>query len=342
MFGGQVACLKPKMSTHGGNCLRAHTVLIGTPAGKITMAYRFERDFATVQKGVRKVAVDLMDDVISCASAKGKDVHETVHATRKACKKLRALIRLVRPVFNDYRAENAAFRDAGRKFSFLRDSGVLIETYDSLLKCYKDEIDRSKFAPIRRHMTLRQKEQAGRDDIPDMLKEFCATMMEARKRANRWHISGDGFDSLDGGLSKSYKGARRAMSEASKEPTAEAVHEWRKRVKDHWYHARLLCCIWPKLMKAHCEVADRLGDTLGKHHDLEVFQQRLVEEDYGDPQVIEVLSALARRRQKVLEEEAFSIGARLLAESAASLTSRWKFYWDAWRENEPRGAALAA
>jgi hypothetical protein len=75
---------------------------------------------------------------------------------------------------------------------------------------------------------------------------------------------------------------------------------------------------------------------------VEVFQQRLVEEDFGNPQVIEVLTALARRRQKRLEKEAFSIGARLLAESAASLTSRWGSYWDAWRENEARKAALAA
>src|SRR4051794_9235617 len=132
------------------------------------------------------------------------------------------------------------------------------------------------------------------------------------------------------------------MSEISKNPTAEAVHEWRKRVKDHWYHTRLLCSIWPKPMKAHGEVADRLGDTLGKHHDLEIFQQRLVEEDFGDPQVIEVLTALARRRQKTLEDEAFSIGARLLAEPAATLTSRWGAYWDTWRETEPRKAALDA
>jgi CHAD domain-containing protein len=325
-----------------GNYRLAQAVLIATANREIDMAYRFQRDSTTVQKSVREIAVDLVNDAISCASAKGNDVHETVHATRKACKKLRGLIRLVRPVFNDYRAENATFRDAGRKFSSLRDAGVLIETYDSLLECYKDELDRPKLAPIRRHMTLLQKQQAGRDDIPDMLKEFRAQMMEARKRASRWRIAGDDFKSLEGGLSKTYKGARRAMSEVCKKPTAEAIHEWRKRIKDHWYHTRLLCPIWPKPMKAHCEVADRLGDTLGKHHDLEMFRQRLAEEDFGNAQILEVLAGLARRRQKTLEEEAFSIGARLLAEPAASLTARWGSYWDAWRENEAREAALAA
>jgi CHAD domain-containing protein len=306
------------------------------------MAYRFKRDFATVQDGVRKIAVELIDDAIDSAGGKRKDVHESVHTARKSCKKLRGLIRLIRPVFDDYRTENATFRDAGRGLSFLRDGAVLIETYDNLLECYQDQIERPKFAPIRRRLTLLQKELAGRDDIGDMLDEFCRTVRQARKRARHWRIAGDGFDVLKRGVSKSYKSAQRAMDQAAKAPTAETVHEWRKRVKDHWYHARLLSPIWPKPMKVHGEVADQLGDMLGKHHDLEVFRHRLAGDDFGDATDVEVLVGLVRRRQKALEEEAFSIGARLLAEPAASLTRRWRSYWDAWREDEPREAALAA
>jgi CHAD domain-containing protein len=306
------------------------------------MAYRFEHDFATIQDGVRHIAVELTDDAIACAGGKRKDLHETVHSLRKSCKKLRGLIRLVRPVFDDYQAENAAFRDAGRGLSVLRDGGVLIETYDGLLESYRDQVDRSKFAPIRRRLTLLQKEIDGRDDVGDMLEELRQTMIKAQKRARRWRIAGDGFEALARGVGKSYKGAQRALDEAAKEPTAEAVHEWRKRVKDHWYHARLLCPIWPRPMKVHGEVADQLGDMLGKHHDLDVFRQRLAGGEFGDGTDIEVLAGLVRRRQKALEEEAFSIGARLLAEPAASLTRRWQSYWDAWRADEPREAALAA
>jgi hypothetical protein len=122
------------------------------------MAYRFESDFATVQDGVRKIAIELIDDAIGTANHRGRDFHETVHSLRKACKKLRGLIRVVRPVFDDYRTENAVFRDAGRHFSFLRDGGVMIETYDGLLEEYKDQVDRSKFAHIRRRFTVLQKE----------------------------------------------------------------------------------------------------------------------------------------------------------------------------------------
>jgi len=306
------------------------------------MAFRFERDFATVQDGIRHIAVELIDDAITCAAGKRKDVHETVHSLRKSCKKLRGLVRLVRPVFDDYQAENTAFRDAGQGLSFLRDAGVLIETYDSLLESYRDQIERSKFAPIRRRLTLLQKEVAGRDDIPDLINKFSRSLAKAHKRARRWRIAGDGFEAVAPGLSKSYKRAQRAMDAAAKEPIPEAVHEWRKRVKDHWYHARLLCPIWPKPMKVYSEVADQLGDMLGKHHDLEVFRQRLAKNELGDASDCEVLVGLVRRRQKALEEEAFSVGARLLAEPAANLMRRWQSYWDVWRADTPREAALAA
>jgi CHAD domain-containing protein len=308
----------------------------------VAMAYRFKRDFATVQDGVRHLAVELIDDAASCADGKNKNVHEAVHSMRKSCKKLRGLIRLVRPVFDDYQAENAAFRDAGRDLSVLRDGAVLLETYDGLLDTYAEQIERSQFAPIRRRLTALQRELASRDDIPDMLEEFRRTMIKARKRARRWSIADDGFDAIEPGVRKSYRGAQRAMVDVSKKATPEAVHEWRKRVKDHWYQARLLSPIWREPMKAHCDVTDELGDMLGKHHDLEVFQQRLGDDELGDAGDIDVLKGLVRRRQKAIEDDAFSIGARLLAEPADSLTRRWRSYWDIWHEDEPREAALAA
>ena len=64
--------------------------------------------------------------------------------------------------------------------------------------------------------------------------------------------------------------------------------------------------------------------------------------ELGEANSLKVLSGLALRRQKALEEEAFSVGARLFAEPADSLTGRWRSYWEAWRIDVPREAALAA
>jgi CHAD domain-containing protein len=305
------------------------------------MAYRFSKSQDTVQDGVRKIATELIDNAIE-ATKQRQNPEPTVHDLRKTCKRLRGLIRVVRPVFADYRVENAAFRDAGRKLSHLRDTAVLIQTYDSLLEAYDDQVDRARFAPIRRRLTLQQKRSAGHADIARRLEEFRQAMVDARGRVRRWRLSDDGFEALEPGIAKSYKRARRAMAAASKELSAETVHEWRKQVKDHWYHTRLLTPMWRKQMKTSGVVANDLGELLGQHHDLDVFQQRLTEGEIADAADLEVLIGLAKRRQEALADEAFIMGARLLAEPPKNLTRRWRSYWQTWRSDEPREAALAA
>jgi CHAD domain-containing protein len=305
------------------------------------MAYHFERNMDTVEDGVRKIAIELIDEAIETASGKGNR-QEAVHSLRKTCKKLRGLIRLVRPVFEGYQRENAAFREAGRGLSRLRDAMVLVETYDSLLDAFDEQVDRRRFAPIRRRLTLQCKELARHTEIRSRLTATLDAMKAARKRVRHWHLARDGFEAIEPGFAKSYKGARRAMAAASEETTAEAVHEWRKRVKDHWYHSRLLSPVWPKVMKAYRSDADDLGELLGQHHDLEIFRRRLAEDERADTADLKVLTALVKRRQDILADDAFSIGARLFAEPAKVATGRWKSYWDTWRSDEPRAAVLAA
>jgi CHAD domain-containing protein len=305
------------------------------------MAYRFSKSQDTVQDGVRKIATELIDKAIE-ATKQRQDPERTVHELRRTCKRLRGLIRLVRPMFADYHMENTAFRNAGRKLSHLRDTAVLIQTYDSLLDAYDGQVDRARFAPIRRRLTLQQKRSAGHADIGRRLDEFQQAMVDARGRVRRWRLSDDGFDALEPGIAKSYKAARRAMAAASKEMSAETAHEWRKRVKDHWYHTRLLMPIWRKQMRTAGVVARDLGELLGQHHDLDVFQQRLAEGAIADAADLELLTRLAKRRQDALADEAFKMGARLLAEPPKHLTRRWRSYWQTWQSGEPRAATLAA
>ncbi|MEJ2431861.1 MAG: CHAD domain-containing protein [Pseudolabrys sp.] len=257
-------------------------------------------------------------------------MHEKVHQLRKRCKKLRGLIRLVRPVFADYATENAALRDIARTLSFVRDTDVLIGTYDAVVEAYDDQIEHATFAPIRRKLTLRRKALGERRrDIDRRLAQFGDTMNETRRRARHWRIADNGFAALSAGLAKTYKRAGKAMAACQAEPTPAAFHEWRKRIKYHAYHARLLAPVWPGPMKAHRQAVERLGDLLGEHHDLAAFQQTLAAapNDFGHAADVEVMIGLARRRQAALAAEAFPLGARLLAEPASALRDRWQAYW---------------
>lgn len=309
------------------------------------MSYRFKRGDDSVEDGMRRIALEQIDRAIAELYSEELDLQRTIHQVRKRCKKQRSLIRLVRPVFHDYATENAAFRDAAQALSHLRDSEALIGTYDALVEAFKNQIERRAFAPVRRRLTLRQQEITRPRAIDEALSSFRDRMREARERVRHWRLQGDGFEAIAGGLNKTYKRAKRAMAQARHEPTAEAFHEWRKRSKYHLYHTRLLTPVWKRPMKAHETEAKRLSDLLGKHHDLAVFQRTLADEPdaFGHSTELEVLVALIGRRQAALEAEAFTLGARLLAETAPELVQRWGSYWHVWcDEQAARKATLAA
>jgi CHAD domain-containing protein len=298
------------------------------------MAYHFERDDASIRDGVRRIAIEQIDKAISEVDSRSIDVQETAHQVRKRCKKLRGLIRLVRPVFANYKAENASFRDAAKSLAFIRDTQAQKDAYDAVVGSYHEEIDRRAFAPIRRHFTLQQKDRGQRQDIERTLAAFRDAMVSARRRARTWHLSGDEFDGIAQGLRKTYKRAQRAMWQVEEGSSSDAIHEWRKRVKDHWYHARLLSQAWPGPMKAHRNAAETLSNLLGTHHDLSVFEQTLSSDPqrFGESEKVEVFICLIARRQAELEDEALAAGARLLAEPPPALAQRWETYWSIWRE----------
>lgn len=309
------------------------------------MPYRFKRSDASVAEGGRRIAFEQIDKAVGEIDDAAIGLNETVHQVRKRCKKLRGLLRIVRPVFSDYKAENRCFRDAARSLSSLRDAEALLETYDDLVEAYEDQIDRPAFASIRRRLTLRQKQKTADRDIESRLANFRAIMLASRRRVEDWSVEEKGFDALEGGIAKTWERACAAMEDAASEKTPEAFHEWRKRVKYHLYHARLVKDAWKKPMKAQRDAADGLSDLLGDHHDLAVLRETLqgAPKDFGNRKDIEAFLGLIDRRRAYLEAEALQLGGKLLCEPSESLTRRWRAWWEIWRESpSPEKVALAA
>ena len=75
-----------------------------------------------------------------------------------------------------------------------------------------------------------------------------AMLSEARERVDDWPLERDSFDAVADGLERTYRRGRRDFRAARDEPSVEALHEWRKRVKDLWYHHTLLRELWPPVM----------------------------------------------------------------------------------------------
>ena len=306
------------------------------------MAYRMRRK-KSVQTSVRKIAAEQIDKAIAEILDEDLDRHKTVHQVRKRCKKLRGLIRLVRPEFADYQKENAFFRDAARELSYVRDAQSMVECFDELVDHFQDQVDRNALTSIRQELVARRQKIAEDEaDLDDKLDAFYQHMREARQRVDDWKIDDDGVSAVAGGLKKTFGRCRKTFRTAYEEPTAENFHQWRKRVKYHWYHARLLRRVWPGMLKVQRTAADELGDLLGDDHDLAVLRQTLLTDPdrYGSEKDVQALLGLIDRRRAELQTQARPLGRRLLAEQPKQLASRFGEYWDTWKAKHKRQPKL--
>lgn len=298
------------------------------------MAFRI-RGKESVEESVRRIACEQIDKAIGEIGDDLLDRHEAVHQVRKRCKKVRALIRLVRPQLGDtYDLENDWYRDSAGLLSYVRDAQSIIETHDKLVDRFDDQIDREAFSSIRRQLTARRRRVAEDEvGLDKRLEEFLARMHEARRRVAAWRLPDDGFAAVQGGLAKTYGRGRRAMKAAYGNPTGESFHEWRKRAKYHWYHMRLLRPVWKGPLKARRDETHLLADYLGDDHDLSILLETLLAapSEFGGESTTEAAVGLIRQRQVELRTLARPLGQRLFAEKSRRFVRRMNRYWQAWQ-----------
>jgi CHAD domain-containing protein len=289
------------------------------------MGFCFTLKDASAADGFRRIATEQIAKAIRAAGDTDGDAAQRIHDARKHCKKLRALLRLVRPGFPHFAEVSASIRDAAAGLSAARDRKVLFDTLNDL-NAWADESER--FLP---GALAAEGSRVEHDDAA--LARFQAAMKSLRHKADGWTLRGDGFSLVGKGLSKTYRDARRLQRRAERDGAPETVHQWRKQVKHLWYQLRLFEGSAPDVIQPFSESAERLSDLLGLHHDLAVLSETLG----GDPTTLApgldaaAIVALARRRQQELATRAHTLGRQLLAERPGALRRRFGAYWEGWR-----------
>lgn len=292
----------------------------------------------SVQAGVRRIAGEQVEKAIGEIEDTQLDCHETVHQVRKRCKKIRGLLRLVRPSLEDFARENRFFRDAARELSYVRDTQSMIEGLDKLAGHFGTGIHEGPIGSIRAELVRRRDEvSADKEGLEKKLVGFKGNMGAVQKRLSGWTLDRKEFQAIEGGLTKTYRRGRKAMKRAYRKPSSERFHEWRKRVKYHWYHMRLLEAVWPVALDGRIAALDELGDLLGDEHDLAVLEQTL-DRGANEPPAVkdlkEIKDLIAARRQ-ALQYQGRQIGGRLYAEKPYRFTARISHYWQIWRCEQP-------
>jgi hypothetical protein len=139
----------------------------------------------------------------------------------------------------------------------------------------------------------------------------------------------DGPVALAPGMESAYRRGREAMAGARRHSRPEFCHEWRKRVKDHWYHLRLLEHRWDPATAAREKSLKHLETWLGEHHNLEVLSMRLAAGPVGKrmPEEAKLCRGLIEELQRELRHKALALGERLYGESPGLYMKRVAQLW---------------
>jgi len=215
-----------------------------------------------------------LDYLHACVRLLNKDFDHQVHELRKGTKRLRAMLTLVRKTLepSEYRSSMILLRDLNRRLGGARESFINLQTFTELqdpeilkrAKALQKELDTTytrKRDELLENITLR-------DDLQ-------AALQQLREWSGQWELR----TNLDGvflkSLRRSYRRSRKLHKQLVQNSDPDLLHEWRKEVKQLWYHLRLLNLRLGPASDTPLAQVDELGSLLGFLHDLHTLTQGL-------------------------------------------------------------------
>jgi CHAD domain-containing protein len=302
------------------------------------MAYRFKKN-ESLPHAVRRVFTEEIDWAVGQLSA-SKKRGEAVHEARKSLKKIRGLLALIaKPLGPLYKTEDRYFRTAGQSLSELRDSAVMLETFEALAAKHQ-QLDAATIANIRGNLTRGQREAP---PASQMSAEVAQALTEARAKSAAWPLGHLEFAALLPDLTAAYRAGRKAHKKALKLQSAESFHDFRKQVKKHFYQLKLLESSLNAEMKKRVTELRDLETALGDEHNIAVLRQRIEAdvETARDRRQMREFSALLQEEGRHLRELAIKLSERLYSAKPQTFAALLSTLWPNIRKPPARAASFS-
>jgi CHAD domain-containing protein len=242
-----------------------------------------------------------------------------VHDMRTALRRARAVLKLARPLLRR-RAHEEMSRMArtARSLSVVRDAEAVVETVDRVSRQVGGSA--RSLAGLRRRLNTRRRTLEQRPKTLKALQRAGRALRRIRRRVKGlWQAPS--AQALGMGFAHEYRKARQASKAAYRRDGLERFHLWRKIVKTHAFHVKLLAAAGVTGMEGRLAAIESLGTALGEDHDLAVLETTIRAERacFADPRDYERLSTLIVTRQRAIRAEVRPLARRLFAERPAAM-----------------------
>ena len=218
-----------------------------------------------------------------------QEPERSIHALRTRMKKIRSLLRLARghiaPMAR--RAVSVLVQDIKRAFSVVRNEAVTARL--------RWELSGHQGAAV--PLTPGFRSEA---PLPE---HIAPKVQKLRRLIEALSLQRLTWEAVDEAYAQTCRSARKRMKRA-RTGDSEALHHWRRRVKDLYYQS----LAFPRLpgSRKRIKPSRRLGSRLGKHHDLEMLRMS------AQPELTKAELKRLLQYQAALEKKIFRLGPRLL------------------------------
>jgi CHAD domain-containing protein len=236
---------------------------------------------------------------------------DAVYDARKRVKKIRAILRLLRSSLGSaYPTCNKQLRTVAHQLSAPRDADAAVEILRAIHNRYPRLITAAIFKAIRRGLAPKQRGAASRLHATRMQRELRHAAKTLPRRVRRAANPA----AVRAGIRQGYSRARRALCDVKATPEDVGFHAWRRRVKDHWYHMRLLEAVHPHV-RMRIQRLKKLEHWLGDDHNLVLLRTTLLEarSTLGDERATAVVLGCIENYEATLRTRALTLGERLFA-----------------------------
>lgn len=295
------------------------------------MGFRLKSGQA-VSSEIRRIVLQQLDRATSELTAIGDpESDEAIHDARRRVKKIRAIIRLVRPVLDKAHRADPQLRRVSKLLAPVADGQGVIDTLNQVVKRYRRELPPKTATAIRTDLIDRSRTIDTQASKEGVLEKAQMTLRAERRRVKRWRLSADGFRALAPGLKDSVRRARVAMMTAWLHPTAQHHHTWRRHVKNHWLHVRLLGARCGYRLHPYQRQLEALDGILGEYHNLVLLHEVLHSDSTLEHQEIGRCLRIVQRYQAELRRQAQLLGIRIYSEKPRRFVRRVRDLWEAHR-----------
>lgn len=241
---------------------------------------------------IRRIATEQLR-LAAGESAAQKATATSIHSARKAIKRTRAVLRLMRCGDHEsaVRQEDRTLGDAARLLAAERDVHVQWAALRCLPICGESGVCRE----LRQNLSKAEADLLPKKKV--QVTEFHAAIEAAQNRVNQWPIAELDKKQFAAALKQSYRRTRKRFERVRRIATATKLHSWRKAAKTFWHQLQLTGAFASKKLQRLTDEAEQLTGYLGDDHDLYMLSRALA--GTTDPDSLAVREEIRKRRIKL-------------------------------------------